>query len=52
MKHLFSCHEYRGYWKDNLRNGRGLEITLEGEFNGEWFNNMRHGKVKKNNNYT
>jgi len=34
---------YNGYIKNGERNGIGIQIFKNGEYNGEWINNKRHG---------
>lgn len=36
--------QYRGEWKDNLKDGRGVQVWKSGlKYDGEWRQNMRHG---------
>ena len=37
-------YTYLGDWVDNLRTGRGYEVTSTDEYKGEFLNGRRHGK--------
>lgn len=40
----FEKERYEGEWKDDHKNGKGVQETPEGRYEGEWKDGKRHGQ--------